>query len=93
MGVASEFLTSLPRRADGKRNWPAELKARIVEETLIDGETDNTAAKGCELTPSTVSEWWRMERQTGVADAPLTVYSQTSLPMARNHPHGAQKAR
>ena len=35
MGAISEFLASVPRRADGKRNWPPELKARIVAETLI----------------------------------------------------------
>ena len=39
MGAISEFLASVPRRADGKRNWPSELNARIVAETLIEGET------------------------------------------------------
>lgn len=38
MGATSEFLAMVPRRADGQRNWPPELKARIVAETLIDGE-------------------------------------------------------
>jgi transposase len=32
MGAVSEFLASVPRRTDGKRNWPPELKARIVAE-------------------------------------------------------------
>ena len=63
MGATSEFLASVPRRADGKRNWPTELKARIVAETLIEGETVNAVAKRYELIPSTVSDWRRMARQ------------------------------
>ena len=63
MGTISEFLASVPRRADGKRNWPPELKARIVAETLIEGETVNAVAKRSELIPSTVSDWRRMARQ------------------------------
>lgn len=63
MGAISEFLASVPRRADGKRDWPAELKARIVAETLIEGETVKAVAKRYELIPSTVSDWRRMARQ------------------------------
>lgn len=63
MGATSEFLARLPRRADGKRDWPPELKARIVAETLIEGETVNAVAKRYELIPSTVSDWRRMARQ------------------------------
>lgn len=63
MGAIGEFLASVPRRADGKRNWPPELKARIVAETLIEGETVNAVAKRYELIPSTVSDWRRMARQ------------------------------
>ena len=63
MGAISEFLASVPRRSDGKRNWPSELKARIVAETLIEGETVNAVAKRYELIPSTVSDWRRMARQ------------------------------
>ena len=63
MGALSEFLASVPRRADGKRNWPPELKGRIVAETLIEGETVNAVAKRYELIPSTVSDWRRMARQ------------------------------
>ena len=63
MGAISEFLARVPRRSDGKRNWPPELKARIVAETLIEGETVNAVARRYELIPSTVSDWRRMARQ------------------------------
>ena len=63
MGATSEFLARVPRRSDGKRDWPPELKARIVAETLIEGETVNAVAKRYELIPSTVSDWRRMARQ------------------------------
>jgi len=63
MGAIGEFLASVPRRSDGKRNWPPELKARIVAETLIEGETVNAVAKRYELIPSTVSDWRRMARR------------------------------
>ncbi|OWV35369.1 transposase [Mameliella alba] len=53
----------MPRRADGKRNWPPELKAQIVAETLIEGETVKAVAKRYELIPSTVSDWRRLARQ------------------------------
>ncbi|KHA54140.1 Mobile element protein [Sulfitobacter geojensis] len=39
------------------------MKARIVAETLIEGETVNAVAKRYELIPSTVSDWRRMARQ------------------------------
>lgn len=62
MGPKSEFLARVPRRADAKRNWPPEVKARIVAETLIEGETVNAVAKRYGLIPSTVSDWRRMAR-------------------------------
>ena len=62
MLATSEFLAGLPRRTDGKRNWPPELKARIVAETLIEGETVNAVARRYGLVPSTVSDWRRMAR-------------------------------
>ena len=63
MVASSEFLARIRRRSDGKRNWPLELKARVVAETPIEGETVNAVAKRYELIPSTVSDWRRMARQ------------------------------
>ena len=63
MGATSEFLTPAPRRSDGKREWPLDLKARIVAETLIEGETVKGVARRYDLIPSTVSDWRRMARQ------------------------------
>lgn len=62
MGATNEYLTRISRRADGKRDWPTELKARIVAETLIEGETVKAVSKRYELTPTTVSDWRRMAR-------------------------------
>ena len=56
-------MASLPRRADGKQDWPSELEARIIAETLIEGETVKSVAQRYELIPSTVLDWRRMARQ------------------------------
>jgi len=61
-GGTNEFLARIPRRKDGKRNWPIELKARIVAETLIEGETVSAVSKRYEVTASTISDWRRMAR-------------------------------
>ena len=92
MGAISEFLASVPRRSDGKRNWPPELKARIVAETLIDGETVNAVAKRYELIASTVSDWRRLARQgklvlpnlDGMDFVPVEI--EASVPVAQPSP-------
>ncbi|MGE4324535.1 MAG: transposase [Pseudodonghicola sp.] len=63
MGAGNEFLAPVPRRSDGKRVWPEDLKARIVAETLVEGETVKGVAARYDLIPSTVSDWRRMARQ------------------------------
>lgn len=93
MGATSEFLARVPRRTDGKRTWPRELKARIVAETLIEGETVNAVAKRYELIPSTVSDWRRMARQgklvlpnlDGMDFVPVEV--EASVPVAQPLPN------
>ncbi len=90
MGATSEFLAMVPRRVDGKRDWPPELKARIVAETLIEGETVKAVAKRYELIPSTVSDWWRMARQgklvlpnlDGMDFVPVEVEAPAPVPVA-----------
>jgi len=63
MCATSEFLTPVQRRSDGKREWPLDLKARVVAETLIEGETVKGVAGRYDLIPSTISDWRRMARQ------------------------------
>ena len=92
MGATSEFLARVPRRTDGKRDWPPELKARIVAETLIEGETVKAVAKRYELIPSTVSHWRRMARQgklvlpnlDGIDFVPVEI--EASVPVAQPSP-------
>ena len=92
MGATNEFLARVPRRSDGKRDWPPELKARIVAETLIEGETVNAVAKRYELIPSTVSDWRRMARQgklvlpnlDGMDFVPVEI--EASVPVAQPSP-------
>ena len=92
IGATSEFLARVPRRTDGKRDWPPELKARIVAETPIEGETVKAVAKRYELIPSTVSDWRRMARQgklvlpnlDGIDFVPVEI--EASVPVAQPSP-------
>ncbi|KEO51341.1 transposase [Thioclava indica] len=69
------------------------MKARIVAETLIKGETVNAVAKRYELIPSTVSDWRRMARQgklvlpnlDGIDFVPVEV--EASVPVAQPLPN------
>ena len=63
MSSENEFLAKIPRRKDGKRGWPSELKAHVVAETLIAGASVKGVAKRYDLIPSTVSDWRRMVRE------------------------------
>ena len=54
----------MPRCSDGKREWSLDLKARVVAQTLIEGETVKRVAGRFDLIPSTVSDWRRMAQQS-----------------------------
>jgi len=45
MGATSVLLARVPRRTDGKKDWPPALKALFVAETLLEGETVYAVAK------------------------------------------------
>lgn len=45
MRASGEALARRARRSGGKRDWALDLKARIVTETLIEGQMVNVVAK------------------------------------------------
>ena len=49
MLATGEFIARIPRCKGGKRDWPNELKAGVVTETLIEGTTVKALANCFEL--------------------------------------------
>jgi len=68
-GWSSGFVGRLEVRADrsGRRNWPAEVKGRIVGESLAPGATVSGVARRHGLMPQQLTTWRRLARQGRLA--------------------------
>lgn len=63
METTMEVLTTRRRRRDVRRQWPDEIKAQIVSESLRPGATVNEVAERHGLKANHLSSWRTMARQ------------------------------
>lgn len=63
METTLEILTTGKTGRERRRDWPDEVKARIVSESLLPGVTVNEVADRYGLQPNRLSSWRTMARQ------------------------------
>ena len=63
MDTPKEVLISVPTSRRRLRDWPDEVKSRIVAETLVPGATVNAVARQYGLKANHLSSWRTMARQ------------------------------
>lgn len=63
METTLEVLTARRGRRDAHRQWPDEVKAQIVSESLLPGATVNAVAERHGLKANHLSSWRTMARQ------------------------------
>jgi len=86
METTLEILTIPRGRREGHRQWPDEMKARIVSESLRPGVTVNEVAERHGLKANHLSFWRTLERQ-GKLVLPGPKGQSNSRPWLSSRPH------